>query len=100
MIALPQDVIDTIINMTDTQTKISLYESNVLRDIVSTTMFKNIEQDVFIAFKEQHNKLLQSCLKCLQYHVWSDGTPMKNRARHFYKIVRGYTLIRDECKKQ
>ena len=94
--ALPQDVLDAIINMTDTRTKILLYDSNVLHDLVSITMHKNIEQDIFAAFEVQHNKLLQSCLNCLQYHVWSDGTPMKNRSRHCYKIVKGRTHIRAE----
>ena len=94
--ALPQDVLDTIINMIDTQTKILLYDSKVLHDLVSLTMYKNIEEDIFAEFKVQHNKQLQSCLNCLQYHVWSDGTPMKNRCRHFYKIVRGRTRIRAE----
>jgi hypothetical protein len=92
--ALPQDVLDAIMNMTDTRTKILLYNSNVLHDLVSVTMYKNIEQDIFASFKVQHNKLLQSCLNCLQYHVWSDGAPMKNRSRHSYKIVRGRTHIR------
>ena len=87
--ALPQDVVDVIINMTDMHTKTLLYDSKGLHDLVSNTLFKNIEQDIFAASKVQHNKLLQSCLNCLQYHVWSDGTPMKNRSRHCYKIVRG-----------
>ena len=83
--------------MTDMHTKILLYDSNVMHDLVSITMYNNIEQDIFAACKVQHNKLLQSCLDCLQYHVWSDdGTPMKNRARHKYKIVRGRTRIRAE----
>ena len=33
--ALPQDVLDAIINMTDTHTKILLYDSNVLHDLHS-----------------------------------------------------------------
>lgn len=105
MNVLPQDVLDTIINMTDMHTKILLYDSpsgkklrdsNILHDLVSITMYKNIEQDIFAAFKMKHNKLLQSCLDSLQYHVWSDGTPMKNRTRHCYKIVKGCTHIRAE----
>ena len=75
--ALPQDVLDAIINMTDTHTKILLYDSNVLHDLVSITMHKNIEQDVFAAFEVQHNKLLQSCLNCLQYHVCMSGRSCK-----------------------
>lgn len=96
MCALPQEVVDVIINMTDTHTKTLLYDSKGLHDLVSKTMFKNIEQDIFAAFKVQHTELLQPCLNCLQHHVWSDGTPMKNRSRHCYKTVKGRTRIRAE----
>ena len=58
----------------------------------------NVEQDVLAAAKDkaQHNERLQACLGCLQYHVWSDGTPMKNRSSHRYKTAEGRTRVRDE----
>ena len=83
--------------MADARTKTEPCDSAVLRGLVSAPMqCTKIEQEVFATLKEQHAKLLRSCLGCLQHHVWSDGSPMKNRARHCYKIVGGRTRIRAE----
>jgi hypothetical protein len=82
MSKLNTDVVDLIIMYTDIATKERMYDSGLLQELVSSHMMALVKTDIMNASKEKHKQLLEKCLQCLQYHVWDDGTPMKNRQTH------------------
>jgi hypothetical protein len=85
MRSLPREIVDSIICKTDIRTNTKLYDSGLLQTIVSKQIYEWVLDEIHDYCKRRHKKLLHACLECLQYHVWEDGTPMKNRTWHSWR---------------
>ena len=89
---LPQELIDKIVSVSDFETQVKLYTTNGLQTIVSPHTFSVLEFAILAYFKMKHRDLLSNCLSCIKYHVWDDGTPMKNRQVNKIKVQKLRTL--------
>lgn len=88
LLELPQELIDKILILTDFETQVRLYTSkHGLQTIVSPHTFHTIEPAILAYFQTKHQKLLRTCLSCLRYHVFDDGTPVKKMNMHKYVNV-------------
>lgn len=76
---LPPELVEKVVLNLDPTTLETVYNSRVVHTFVSEACLRVIEKRVLQQAQENHKKLLLSCLACLPWHVWNDGTPMKNR---------------------
>jgi hypothetical protein len=79
---IPQDILEKIIDAVDIETLISMYESKTLNLITTNrNAIVRWENKVYKHYYDLHKVKLKASLDCLRFHVWDDGTPIKNQKR-------------------
>lgn len=77
-IAIPQDVLERIIDLVDIQTKTVLHESDILKSITNNaSATEKWGLEVHQYYHAQHRTKFKASLECLPFHAWDDGAPIK-----------------------